>query len=310
MTAIVSVAGHLPGTVPLASLQAELRLTDIGLRKLLKFYGLLDICRSDESEVDSLVAVAGKLESLAGAEDRVRYVVRAKTMPISHAYPDAPLRQACDALGLGHATSFTVTDHACASGLLAVDMCGMLLAADGDPGALALVLLGEKAFTHLARTIADVAVMGEGFAAVLVRAAADGDADRLLGYATRTHGDAAGSVAMTPAQAEKFRLVYHDAVAEVVHAALDVAGVAITDVGLLLPHNVNTVSWHRTAEAIGLPVERVFLDNVKVTGHCFCADPFINYRTAIDRGRLTRGDHYVMVSVGLGSTFSAMVFQH
>ncbi|OXM65202.1 3-oxoacyl-[acyl-carrier-protein] synthase III C-terminal domain-containing protein [Amycolatopsis vastitatis] len=310
MTAIVSVSSHLPETVPLASLRSELRLTDIGLRKLLKFYGLRNVCRSAESEVDSLVAVAGKLAPLSGVEDRVRYVVRAKTMPISHVYPDDSLRQVCDVLGLSHATSFTVTDHACASGLLAVDMCGMLLAADGDPGALALVLLGEKAFTYIARTIADIAVMGEGFAAVLVRAGAEGDGDRLLGYATRTHSDAAGSVAMTPAQAKEFRLTYHETLAEVVHAALGVAGVALTDVDLLLPHNVNTVSWRRTAEAIGLPHERVFLDNVKVSGHCFCADPFLNYRTAIDLGRLGAGDRYVMVSVGLGATFSAMVFQH
>jgi 3-oxoacyl-[acyl-carrier-protein] synthase III len=308
VTAILSVSSHLPGTVPLASLQNELRLTDIGLRKLLKFYGLVNVCRSAESERDSLVAAASKLESLAGAEDRVRYVVRAKTMPISHVYPDDPLRQACDELGLRNATSFTVTDHACASGLLVVDMCGMLLAADGEPDALALVLLGEKAFTYMARTIADVAVMGEGFAAVLV--GAGGDRDRLLGYATRTRGDAAGSVAMTPAQAREFRLSYHDTLAEVVHAALEVAGLAITDVDLLLPHNVNTVSWHRSAEAIGLPVERVLLDNVRLTGHCFCADPFINYRTAVDLCRLNPGDRYVMVSVGLGSTFSAMVLQH
>lgn len=310
MTTIVSVSSHLPGTVPLTSLRTELRLSDIGLRKLLKFYGLKNVCRSTESELQSLVTVASKLESLAGAEDRVRYVVRAKTMPISNVYPDSPLRQACDMLGLNHATSFTVTDHACASGLLAVDMCGMLLAADGDPDALALVLLGEKAFTYIAQTIPDVAVMGEGFAAILVRAGAVSDADQLLGYATRTHSDAAGSVAMTPEQAEQFRLTYHESLAEVVHAALDEAGVATDDVDLLLPHNVNTVSWYRTAEQIGLPLDRVFLDNVKVAGHCFCADPFINYRTAIDLGRLSSGDHYVMVSVGLGATFSAMVFQH
>jgi 3-oxoacyl-[acyl-carrier-protein] synthase III len=308
VTAIVSVAGHLPGSVPVASLRSELRLTDLQVRKLRKFYGLVDVCRSPESETDSLVAAASKLASLAGAEDRVRYVVRAKTMAISQVYPQSPLRDACDALGLNHATSFTVTDHACASGLLAVDLCGMLLAADGDPAALALVLVGEKAFTYLARTIPDVAVMGEGFAAVLVRAG--GGDDQLLGYATRTHGAASGSMAMTPAQAKQFRLIYHDALAEVVHAALGVAGLTVDDVDLLLPHNVNKVSWPRSAEVIGVPLERVFLDNVKATGHCFCADPFLNYRTAVDLGRLGPGDRYVMVSVGLGATFSAMVFQH
>ena len=63
-------------------------------------------------------------------------------------------------------------------------------------------------------------------------------------------------------------------------------------------------------DIIGLPLERVFLDNVPVTGHCFCADPFINYRTALDLGRLRPGDHYLIAAVGLGATFSAMVFEH
>jgi hypothetical protein len=33
-------------------------------------------------------------------------------------------------------------------------------------------------------------------------------------------------------------------------------------------------------------------------------------RAAIGAGRLRPGDHYVMTSVGLGATFSAMVFTH
>jgi len=52
------------------------------------------------------------------------------------------------------------------------------------------------------------------------------------------------------------------------------------------------------------------LDNVARLGHCFCGDGFINYRTAVDTRRLRPGDHYLMVGVGTGATFSAMVFRH
>ena len=60
---------------------------------------------------------------------------------------------------------------------------------------------------------------------------------------------------------------------------------------------------------LGIPLARVFLDNVPVTGHCFAADPFINYVSARDAGRLRPGDLYLMASVGLGATFSAMVLR-
>jgi len=77
-----------------------------------------------------------------------------------------------------------------------------------------------------------------------------------------------------------------------------------------LPHNVNTVSWIRLSRALGLPVDRVLLDNVPISGHGFCADAFINYVTAVNLGRLRPGDRYLIAAVGSGATFSAMVVEH
>lgn len=308
MTSIVAVSSHLPETVPIESLQGGLDLSDRQVRFLRRYFGLADVCRTGESEVDLLLAAVGKLVPFAAVRERIRYVVHAKTAPISVPYPISPVTEICSKLGLDHATAFTLTEHACASGLLAVDLCGTLLAADDDPAALALILLGEKTFTPATQMIPGVAIMGEGVAAVLV--GTGGTTDRLLGYATRTHADPDGTVIMGPEQADEFRRIYSDGLAEVVHAALAEAGRSVADVALVLPHNVNQVSWIRAARDIGVPFERVFLDNVGRTGHCFCADPFINHRTVTESGRLRPGDVYVMTSVGLGVTFSAMVFQH
>lgn len=308
MTSIVAVSSHLPDTVSLGSLQDGLDLTDRQVRFLRRYYGLAEICRTGESEVDLLLTAVGKLAPFAGLRERIRYVVHAKTVPISVPYPISPVAELCSKLGLDHATAFTLTEHACASGLLAVDLCGTLLAADGDPAALALILVGEKTFTLATQMIPGVAIMGEGVAAVLVKAG--GTTDRLLGYATRTHSDQDGTVIMGPAQAEEFKRIYSDGLAEVVHAALAEAGRSVDDVAIVLPHNVNHMSWIRAARDIGVPFDKVYLDNVGRTGHCFCADPFINHRTVTESGRLRPGDVYVMTSVGLGVTFSAMVFQH
>jgi 3-oxoacyl-[acyl-carrier-protein] synthase-3 len=84
----------------------------------------------------------------------------------------------------------------------------------------------------------------------------------------------------------------------------------VDQLSLILPHNVNVVSWRRMCRRIGFPVERVVLDNVPVTGHNFAADPFVNYHTAARRGLLRRGDTYLVAAAGLGAIFSAMVFQH
>jgi 3-oxoacyl-[acyl-carrier-protein] synthase-3 len=56
----------------------------------------------------------------------------------------------------------------------------------------------------------------------------------------------------------------------------------------------------------------VLLDNVPVSGHVFCADAFLNYQTARERGLLHPGDRYVVAAAGAGrgATFSAMVFEH
>ncbi len=131
----------------------------------------------------------------------------------------------------------------------------------------------------------------------------------MLSYATAMYGQydrlQPGSELAT-----EFQERYPHLLAEVMLAAIAKAGIALENLHLILPHNVNAVSWERISRIIGLPVERVLLDNVPVTAHCFCADGFINYQTAVSAGRLSPGDHYLMAAVGLGATFSAMVFEH
>ncbi|MEH1166478.1 ketoacyl-ACP synthase III family protein [Micromonospora sp. CPCC 205539] len=310
MTAIEAVSVYLPpARVPIRDLAERLGLTDRQVRMFVRYYGLSEVrLEPGGTLTDLLTAAAGRLDVLPGQEHRVRYVLQARTMDSGVPYPENPLHEVRDAFGLGHATAFTVTQHACASGLLALDMAGRLLADDGDPDALALVFAGEKAFTPTVQLIPATTVMGEGTVCVVVRPG--GGRDRLLSYATRTYGRFHGGLFLSPELAQEFETVYVDALVEVMTAALDRAGLGWAQLDLLLPHNVNRLSWARLCEAVNFPVERVLLDNVPVTGHCFGADTFINYATAVELGRLRPGDRYLMAAVGLGATFSAMVFEH
>lgn len=310
MTSIAAVSSYLPDTVPLASLQEQVGLSDVQLRRYERFYGLADVCRDEGgTETDLLLRAAAKLTELRGQEQRVKYVLQARTMPSPLPYPLTSVGPLREELGLGHAAGFVVSHHACASGLLAVDMAGMLLAADGDPDALALVLAGEKACTYRTQSIPDVTVMGEGAVAMLV-SGEDAGPNRMLGYAARTHARFHSDFILGGDAAKDFQAQYLPGLCEVIVTALEEAGCGLDELALVLPHNVNRLSWMGVCKQLGIPMEKVFLDLVGAAGHCFCADPFLNLQHAQELGRLRPGDRYLMTSVGLGATFSAMVFEH
>jgi 3-oxoacyl-[acyl-carrier-protein] synthase-3 len=309
MTALAGIATYLPeGRVPLEHLAARLDLDAMQVKVFRRFHGLDRISMApDEGLLDLLLAATDRLAELRGRERDVRYVLHARTFPVVAPYPHNPLHDLCRARGLDRAVGFTVTHHACATGLLAIDVAGRLLAGETDPDALALVLSGEKTFTRDAQLLDETSVFGEGAAACLV--SAEGPRDRLLAYATGQRGDFDDEVSTDP---EQFARENPAALAGAVLQAVERAGLTVADLALILPHNVNQVSWRRLAKRIGVPVDRVLLENVPRYGHLFCADAFVNYRTAVDGGRLAPGDRYLVAAAGAarGATFSAMVFEH
>lgn len=311
MTAIEAVSVYLPDqAVTIEEIGERVGHTPRQVRMYRRFYGLAEVrVAPDESLAQLLAAAAGKMTALTGREQRVRYIVHARTLQTVSPYPHNPLHEARRLLDLEHAAALTLTEHACASGLLAVDLVGRLLRGSGDPEALGLVFVGEKTFTRLAQYIPDTTYMGEAAAAVLVQAR-DTGGDVLRSYVSRSRGEFAAGLWMEPELSSRFGEVYEETLAEVILQATEEAGIAVTDLRLILPHNVNRHSWLRLLRRIGIPAERAYLDNVPITGHGFGADSFINYASANDLGMLQPGDHYLMAAVGLGATFSAMVFQH
>jgi 3-oxoacyl-[acyl-carrier-protein] synthase III len=310
MTAIEAVASYLPAQrVPVEDVASRLGMTSMQVRLFKRFLGLAEI-RLDPggSLLDLLLAAASRLEALRGREHLVRYVLHARAMPVVVPYPLNPLRELCRALGLSHAISFTLTHHACATGLLALDAAGRLLAADGDQDALALVLTGEKAFTRDAQLVPGISMFGEAAAACLVRS--DGPRDRMLAYASSTRGEFFGRIDDEPGMATRFEEEYPESLAEVIRAAVSRAGLSLDEISLILPHNVNALSWRKLCRRIGFPIDRVLLENVPVSGHAFCADAFLNYTTAAGRGLMRPGDPYLIAAAGLGATFSAVVIEH
>ncbi|MFJ9950896.1 3-oxoacyl-[acyl-carrier-protein] synthase III C-terminal domain-containing protein [Kitasatospora sp. NPDC091207] len=284
-------------------------LTPRQLRLFRRFHGLDQLRLDPDGKLpDLLGAAVDALPELRGRERHVRFVIHARSMPVAVPYPLNPLHDLLGRYGLAHAAAFTVTHHACAVGLLAVDLAGRLLAGQADPDALALVLAGEKTFTKDAQLVPETGIFAEGAAACLVRAT--GERNRVLSYAVRHRPEFDGRLAEDADLLARYQREYPVVMIEAIEAALDQAGLDLSDLALVLPHNVNQASWRMICRRIGFPVEKVVLDNVRSVGHSFAADSLINLHTATTQGLLRRGDRYLIAAAGVGATFSAMAVEH
>jgi 3-oxoacyl-[acyl-carrier-protein] synthase-3 len=310
VTALKAVAVHLPPVVePIEKVGERLGLTARQKTLLRRFHGLDQVRFEPDGDLTELLAKAAEaLTELRGREHLVRYVLHARSMPVGVPYPVNPLHELLGRLGLEHARAFTVTHHACASSLLAVDVAGRLLAADPDPEALALILAGEKTFTRDAQLVPETAVFSEAAASCLV--SADGEGDRVLSYAVDLRGEFDGRLAEDRELLDRYQRAYPQALIGVLEAALEQAGESWDSLALLLPHNVNQISWRRICRAVNYPLDKVVLENVPSIGHSFAADFLLNHHTATTRGLLRPGDRYMVAAAGLGATFAAMVLQH
>lgn len=295
-------------TVAVEAIARPLGLSRAKVALFRRVHGLHTLRLDEELPlVDLVVSAARDIVPRLAEPHRVRYVIHARAIH-QVAPPGTDIaRQVRDRLGLGHAEAFSLTQQNCATGLGALTVAAALLRG-GDPRDRVLVLTGEKSFSPLVRLVPNTAIMGEAAAACLV--AADGTGDPVLSHVSRTLGEFSDLVSLPAEELARFGKVYAPTLAEVVRRAVEEAGLSLSDIDLIIPHNVNLMAWRQTIAELDVPSERVFLDNVARYSHCFASDVFVNYTTLREEGRLMQDRHYVMASVGAGATFNAAVLTY
>ncbi|MCE7003219.1 ketoacyl-ACP synthase III family protein [Kibdelosporangium philippinense] len=305
---IESVTSHTPDKViAIDSIADRLRLSRPKLKLFQRIHGFDRLRTSEGTSVLDLIAEpAARLVDSVDDPRRIRYLIYSHTIQeVAPSYVDTASELRAR-LALPDALAFALTQQNCASGLAAIVAAGQLLAAD-EPGALALVVTGEKAFSPMAQLIPNTAISGDASAACLI--SLSGNGDHVISYASATDGRYSDGIRLDQELVQQFGAEYPKRLAETVLAALADAGLALSDVAMIVPHNVNRSSWRRVIELLGISADDVFLDNIAEYGHCFCSDPFLNYTHLRDQGRLADGGFYVLTAVGLGATYVAMVLQ-
>lgn len=322
-TTLERIESHLP--------EREVRIDDLadhlGLKRaeigvFRKIYGLDRLRFDPGTGLFDLVLPAARRAAAALPEGReIRYVIYAHTMQTLAPPHIDPAQVIREELGLPGAEAFALSHQACVSSMGAIDVAAELLrtegGANGDGGGrtdpaggpgYALMVTGERAYSPRVQLIPNSAIMADAAAACLVTVGGEGDVVR--SYVTRTLGEYAAGLDMTREESREFGQVYGRTLAGVIEEAVAAAGMAFSDIALVIPHNVNTVSWRQTIKEMGADPGRFFLENIPRHSHCYSSDVFLNYTTLRDAGRLADGAHYALVSVGLGATFGAMVITH
>jgi len=171
-------------------------------------------------------------------------------------------------------------------------------------------------------------IFGDGAGAVLLEPAKDGEQVGLIDFMHEVDGSGACSLNMPgggslhPTTREtvekKMHFVQQDGAAVFKYAVRKMAeisekiltrnGFTGTDVAAFIPHQANKRIITATADRLGMPMDRVII-NIGEYGNTTAGTIPLAMQTALDEGRLKRGDLVLLASVGAGFTVGATLLR-
>lgn len=300
--------------VPPTRLKIEDSLERYSLKKVQAkvfstFYGLDEVPYADDMQMVDLVRkpIEELLIKTEIPKEQIKYIIHAHTAKVITRFGRSVIRDIAGQLGLNDAVVFGTTLNNCASTLNAFEIAEALLTKH-DKNAKAIIVTGERAFTPSVQVIPNTSITGDAAAAVLV--GLNGNQDQMIHLEMKTAGQFYRGIWLTPEESHSFEKEYVSLLSETILKAIEKVHLSLSDIKLILPHNVNLISWEKTAKALNFPYQKIYLNNVRKYAHCFGADILINYVDAKKASLLSPGDYYLMATVGLGATFAVAVFKH
>ena len=170
-------------------------------------------------------------------------------------------------------------------------------------------------------------LFGDGAGAVLLEPCGEGEIG-LIDFQHEVDGSGAGALNMPaggsalPASHEtvdqRLHFVHQDGqtvykfavrkMAEISEAVLARNGVEGSELGCFIPHQANLRIIQSTAERLGMPMDRVVI-NIDRYGNTTAGTIPLAIHTALEDGRLKRGDLILLASVGAGYTVGATLLR-
>ncbi|WP_071604271.1 MULTISPECIES: 3-oxoacyl-[acyl-carrier-protein] synthase III C-terminal domain-containing protein [Dickeya] len=302
---IESLTLYLPEEHKLLNeLAPSLKLTPLDVRMFSRFYGLERFPRAPGSLNDMFHPLLSKfVECHTSQLKDIKYVVHTHTLPAVKPFPDCVKAMVSDYGFSADTEYFSLTMGHCSTSLTAIDFLSRKL----KPGEYALLLIGEKAFHPKVELINDTTIMGECACAVLISNPVG--AGNVIGRFTTQAGEFNRQSGHFYDNGPVFSDHYFPFILNSLKSAFCYFGITADTLSWLAPHNVNLSSWNKIMGELGISKNKVMLDNIKLYGHCFGADPFINLATLIKQGKAQPNEPVLLASVGMGATFSSLLIQ-
>lgn len=273
------------------------------------------IAGSDETASTMAARASQEALDVSGIRpERLDLVIVATCTP-EHIFPAcASLVQA--SIGAWNAAAFDI-NAACSGFMYALaTACQFVVAGTYD----SVLVVGSEAYSRILdwQDRTTCVLFGDGAGAVVVQASesAPGTLSIILGndgsrvstlYTPGPCGLDEGPYYLRMRGPETFRFavnIVHQASKEAVAAA----GLQLSDIDLIIPHQANTRIIRSAAKLLDVPLDRFFI-NVERYGNTSAASIPIALCEAVEEGRVKEGDRVLLVGFGGGLSWAAMVLE-
>ncbi|UOE77548.1 3-oxoacyl-[acyl-carrier-protein] synthase III C-terminal domain-containing protein [Parageobacillus thermoglucosidasius] len=301
---------HIPKhTVKLDELSGDIGLKKHEIRMFKRYHGIESVLRSEGTTPKDVLKVCIKeiIKDIDEEEmNKIKYILYCHTLQVIQPYHINIINEIKEELGLNHILSFSVTQQNCSSVAAALDIANRMVENSSDKKII--IVSAEKTFTSVAKRINNITIMGEaGFACLVGN---EKQENQIVDVYIRNLGEFYKGILADQKEIKRFEQVYIKTLSQTISTVVCRNNLKLEDVKLILPHNINLSSWNQLISFMGLNKDKFFLDNIPYYGHCFCSDGFINLQEALIERDIQSGDYIIMVTVGLGAIFSAVLIKH
>ena len=213
-------------------------------------------------------------------------------------YPAARLRAE---LGLATASALGMSQQGCSGLLTSIELAARLL--PSSPRRAVLCVAGDSLPPQSMREIMFNA-MSDAAAALLVEK--DAACNRIVHVMQRVHPYYWDS----PIRQDELMASYFPIAQRTILECMDEAGLALSDIRWLVPHNVSRRSWEILARLLAFPEDRIWTKNIPRVGHTISCDHVVNLVDMAAEGALRPGDKLLLFTFGFGASWSCLVLEH
>jgi 3-oxoacyl-[acyl-carrier-protein] synthase III len=204
-------------------------------------------------------------------------------------------------LGIPNASVIGISQLACNTFQAAIRLARALLIA--EPEVNHVLCVAADRFSARARREIVYNLMSDGAcAAVISRGQLS---NRILATAQITRGAYWDS----SISHDQLIAAYFPLARRVILEAVAAAGLTVDQIDLLIPHNLNIKSWEILAQVAGIPLERIYTNNIARIGHVVASDNVINFIDSIAEGRVVPGNKVALFVMGFGAHWNCTILE-